>query len=201
VSFVYCIALPGWVEPGIVKLGFSKHPENRLKQLTVGGPFALSIKFTAPGTRDTEAELHRIFSKFRAFGEWFDEPPQLGTVFHLLNTNRCADAFDARPAVDQLRSWMLKTGTNKTRLAAACGVCEATIAKTLKTGKTANLRHRLADVTDGVVSYEDWNKEPFGRGYGESTAERIAKFEERATANASWLVELNARRLAKAVPA
>lgn len=60
-------------EIGRVKIGVSKHPHKRLRQLQMGCPPAkLKLEAVCEGDQAFEKELHRIFGPFRRHGEWFD---------------------------------------------------------------------------------------------------------------------------------
>lgn len=56
---------------GAIKIGFSKSPENRLKELQTGYPDTLIILLMMPGSESTESTLHREFAASRLKGEWF----------------------------------------------------------------------------------------------------------------------------------
>lgn len=56
---------------GLVKIGFSKHPNIRLKQLKNQHGNSLLIVRIIPGDRALEKEIHAKFSRQRVHGEWF----------------------------------------------------------------------------------------------------------------------------------
>mgnify|MGYP000456709959 CR=1 FL=1 len=56
---------------GAIKIGFSKNPEVRLKELQTGYPDTLTILLMIPGTEATERAIHRKFEASRLKGEWF----------------------------------------------------------------------------------------------------------------------------------
>jgi len=56
---------------GAIKIGFSKNPEVRLKELQTGYPDTLTILLIIPGTEATERAIHRKFEASRLKGEWF----------------------------------------------------------------------------------------------------------------------------------
>jgi len=68
-----------------VKIGFSNHPDMRLKAIRAGhckaprGLDTSKAKLLAiePGGRDREAELHQQFAHLREAGEWFRRSPDL----------------------------------------------------------------------------------------------------------------------------
>lgn len=56
------------------KIGFSKHPLKRRKQLSTGSPLPVEYvhMFWTPFCRQLESRLHCKFSERRASGEWFE---------------------------------------------------------------------------------------------------------------------------------
>jgi hypothetical protein len=54
-----------------VKIGFSKHPEKRLKQLKVSNPNLKIIYTLENASKETEAFLHRYFSNEHISGEFY----------------------------------------------------------------------------------------------------------------------------------
>ncbi|WP_084729678.1 GIY-YIG nuclease family protein [Streptacidiphilus neutrinimicus] len=67
--FVYLISASG---SPLVKIGVTKDPEARLKNLAIGSPVPLRLLWTSPGDRALEAALHRQFFDRQSHGEWFD---------------------------------------------------------------------------------------------------------------------------------
>ena len=51
---------------GLLKIGFSTHPQRRARELKPDGPLKLIV-----GTSDIEKELHQRFNVQRVTGEWF----------------------------------------------------------------------------------------------------------------------------------
>lgn len=68
----------GWVyfivavTTGLVKIGYSKNPDTRLKALSQQAPVQYDLVATIPGTMKDEKEFHRKFSAKREHGEWFN---------------------------------------------------------------------------------------------------------------------------------
>ncbi len=58
---------------GEIKVGRSKDPKRRLKQLQTGSPYLLKIILHAPGKGHLEKMIHRDMSHLRTRrkGEWF----------------------------------------------------------------------------------------------------------------------------------
>lgn len=57
---------------GMIKIGRSKDPSKRLKQLQTGNPNKLRLIASFNGQGWKEKILHESLKKFRKEGEWFD---------------------------------------------------------------------------------------------------------------------------------
>lgn len=79
-SYVYFVEAKNL---GLVKIGFSKDPSKRLKDLQTGSPDELEGLFTFPGTKQKEKELHRKLHRFRVRGEWF-KLDDIGSIYNTL---------------------------------------------------------------------------------------------------------------------
>ena len=55
-----------------VKIGYSKEPKQRLKELQTANPLKLTLMGTIPGTYSTEKALHSLYNKYKKRGEWFN---------------------------------------------------------------------------------------------------------------------------------
>ncbi len=62
---------------GLIKIGRTIDPFDRLKALQLGSPIALSIEAIAPGNGGLEGTLHNFFKEERRHGEWFEASPRL----------------------------------------------------------------------------------------------------------------------------
>ena len=58
-------------ERTVAKVGYSKNPHSRLKQLQTGHPQPLELLATYPGTIADEIKFHAWLSPDRTSGEWF----------------------------------------------------------------------------------------------------------------------------------
>lgn len=54
-----------------IKIGVSRDPEHRLKDLQVGCPEPLQLYYSIPADIFTERETHAFFNDYRLGGEWF----------------------------------------------------------------------------------------------------------------------------------
>lgn len=68
-GFVYCIVQH---ERKAVKIGYSRNPQRRFRQIQTGSPDSLTLFDTIVGSRDLEAAFHRDWADRRLAGEWFD---------------------------------------------------------------------------------------------------------------------------------
>jgi hypothetical protein len=71
-----------------VKIGVSKDPEERLKQLQTGSPISLSMVAKCPGDVNIERSLHKKLSEYRVDGEWFHLSDKLQNIINSLNYNQ-----------------------------------------------------------------------------------------------------------------
>lgn len=62
--------------PHVIKIGFSRNPESRMKQLQRETGQAHLVEKTLPGTKVDEAIAHIAFFKTHIVREWFFDPKQ-----------------------------------------------------------------------------------------------------------------------------
>ncbi len=68
-----------------IKIGYAEHDvAGRVKSLQTGNPEKLQLLSVLPGTRQTEADLHRRFARCRVNGEWFAANEELLTFIDQL---------------------------------------------------------------------------------------------------------------------
>jgi hypothetical protein len=60
-----------------IKIGFSRNPRSRLKDLQTCSPFPLKILKIIEGTQDDETIFHKKFKQINTHGEWFKKTPEL----------------------------------------------------------------------------------------------------------------------------
>lgn len=60
-----------------VKIGWSRDPEKRLRQIQTSAPEPVYYTASFYGTRQTEAEIHERFARERLQGEWFHLSPRV----------------------------------------------------------------------------------------------------------------------------
>lgn len=71
-GWVYIV---GGIGTGLVKIGFTKNPPQRIKALRVECPVVLLVLCLFEGTCADERVLHQKFSALRSWGEWFRIEP------------------------------------------------------------------------------------------------------------------------------
>lgn len=77
VNYVYFIATR---DRSMVKIGFSRSPQKRLRELAAASPVLLDLLATAPGRECDERALHERFLSLHVRGEWFNASPELMNV-------------------------------------------------------------------------------------------------------------------------
>lgn len=65
----------------LIKIGISKHPRHRLRDLARDTKHSLRLMFVLPGDDRLERELHQQFAVYRVHGEWFHQSPALHAWF------------------------------------------------------------------------------------------------------------------------
>jgi hypothetical protein len=81
-----CVYFIQGMKGGPIKIGHSRDVEKRIKELQTGFPTKLIVLALLPGSRSTEASLHRRFKKYRLHGEWFSPAPELLEYIRSVNT-------------------------------------------------------------------------------------------------------------------
>jgi hypothetical protein len=59
------------------KIGYSKFPQQRLKQLSTGYPGKLELAKLIPGTVKDERKYHQVFCHSKICREWFTLTPEI----------------------------------------------------------------------------------------------------------------------------
>ena len=65
---------------GLHKIGISKNPKNRLRQIQNMSPMSLSLRYKTKRVdcaERIESHLHEKYGKYRQHGEWFDFPDSI----------------------------------------------------------------------------------------------------------------------------
>jgi hypothetical protein len=71
---------------GYIKIGYSRHPWSRLKQLQTGSSEPLEMLYIVDGDFQTEKYLHNHFSFCHYINEWFCPSESLLYLIHILQT-------------------------------------------------------------------------------------------------------------------
>lgn len=111
-KFVYFIECQGFI-----KIGLANNLGTRLSNLQIGCPFdqTLIASFRVHDTAEIEAELHNLFDKYRARGEWFRLPPDTVKLIALLGLAQSPTAR-AEPPEPIQPLLKIKLPTGKARL-------------------------------------------------------------------------------------
>jgi hypothetical protein len=83
-SVVYFIASP----EGLVKIGFAKDFQDRLRRLICGCPVPLTPLAIFSGGRAEEREYHTRFAAWRRHGEWFELTDELEDEIDRINQHQ-----------------------------------------------------------------------------------------------------------------
>jgi hypothetical protein len=79
---------------GPIKIGCSRDPENRCKDLSECSPYCLKIVAEIDGTHKEEKNIHNQFRQCRMKGEWFYPMGELIEFIKTLPNNRVLDIWD-----------------------------------------------------------------------------------------------------------
>jgi translation elongation factor P/translation initiation factor 5A len=93
-------------DTGYFKIGVSKHPNKRIKELQTGNSSVLSIvtTYSSDNAYKIEKTLHRRYSYLRKDGEWFDFTDILNEIEEEFNTNS--------KQLDENFKFLVKNGNN-----------------------------------------------------------------------------------------
>lgn len=87
---IFCYLLES---EGLYKIGKSKNPQNRVKQIRTGNP---NVKLVDFSDKVTEKELHALYKNHRIKGEWFRlDEKQVNSILKLYSNGKQYN-FDAR---------------------------------------------------------------------------------------------------------
>ena len=101
-GFVYFVRMVDRVGP--IKIGYSWHPEERLKALAVWSPYELEIAAVANGEPVLEAQVHNHFFDLHLHHEWFEPQQRLLDAIEALRAGvDIEDAIDLTEARGNLR--------------------------------------------------------------------------------------------------
>ena len=65
------------INSGHIKIGWSRNPQKRIRQLQPGAEGKLIIMATQPGGPSAEASIHRHFKRLQFYGEWYKSDSSL----------------------------------------------------------------------------------------------------------------------------
>jgi len=87
---------------GLIKIGYSKNPNRRLKSLQINNPRKLNILKVIDGAMCRETYLHHRCSRFNAKGEWFHPHSELIDYIDGLD-----DDYSPEDCVIKTKSWRI----------------------------------------------------------------------------------------------
>jgi hypothetical protein len=99
-SYVYAIGVDG-NDGSLVKFGYTKIMEGRLRDLQIGSPVRLAILASDFGSRSHEKAIHDRLATDRSHGEWFRRSAKAIEIIQAMKAGRLSDFLG------------LETGKNK----------------------------------------------------------------------------------------
>jgi hypothetical protein len=99
-------------EKGDVKIGYSKNPWARVKDIQTATTKQLRVLATARTTEYSEASIHALFSAHRKAGEWFVRCQEINSVINALSTKEIITQQELVSYVEKLRSSDVSTTTD-----------------------------------------------------------------------------------------
>lgn len=81
VYFATCTTVDG-VDMGVVKIGLSYDPAERMKMLAATEPFQCELICSTPGDMFLEYFVHMWLNEYRVAGEYFRKSPELDRLIH-----------------------------------------------------------------------------------------------------------------------
>lgn len=108
---------------GPVKIGSTRDPAMRLRELQAASPMPLRIVRSFPGNRVMESRLHDQLRHLRINGEWFRDEPELWEAFATAASTAEASApsADVLDLATQLRNARLRANLTQSELAERLG--------------------------------------------------------------------------------
>jgi hypothetical protein len=97
-GFIYFLQLKmGRKQPGPIKIGFSKKPNERFRVMHHNLPFDIKVLLVIPSTLLQEKLLHKILRPHRLKGEWYKPTSEiLALVGYLISIGHTLGAKAAR---------------------------------------------------------------------------------------------------------
>lgn len=95
-SMIYFIAPVGG---GNIKIGVTKNPQRRLRDLRNYSPLPLQTLACVPGNADDECKLHRMFFSAHSHGEWFRPSPEI--LNFIIHVNALGELPDSIKSIER----------------------------------------------------------------------------------------------------
>ncbi len=109
-SFVYFIQEKD-IKNGPIKIGYSKNPEERLKQLQNSNFRKLKLLFKYKAGKEEESKLHKKFEEYRLYGEWFESNSEI-MKFILEKRSKIKMDFSSKKVNNFLKEFLDVRGYN-----------------------------------------------------------------------------------------
>lgn len=130
-GFIYLAEAP---QMGWLKIGFSKSPKDRERQLSKALKTPISLLSTKQGSRALEYQTHRKFWAFRVHGkEWFSDRQEIRDYFPPTNyaihseQNNHVKTRNASISKTPLARAMAALDNNQSEMARICGVKQPSV--------------------------------------------------------------------------
>jgi predicted nucleic acid-binding Zn ribbon protein len=92
---VYVIGVVGDSD-SVIKIGYARSVEERLKVLQIGSPVMLEVIASADGRISHEQRLHRMLMASKSHGEWFRRTPEVIRMVDIIRSNQLLEWFAER---------------------------------------------------------------------------------------------------------
>lgn len=144
---------------GMVKIGYSAHPESRLSKMQSDSAVRLAILGIMPGALAEEQAMHERFAAHRELGEWFRPAQEIVDFARSFGVPpRLRRAVYMRYPDSPLKAWLERNQITAYDLSVRVGITHAQISRVLngKCGPSWALVLRIMDVTGGEIMPNDF---------------------------------------------
>ena len=143
-----------------VKIGWARIPERRVAELNVGSASRHELIGYVAGTKEQEAECHRLLSPHRIRGEWFDGLATTVAAFVELLPKKIkvGNRFGAKPSTGSaLATYLQEQNLTDDAFAQIIGLERSVVTKLRngRIGPSAKSAARIIRATNGAVGIED----------------------------------------------
>jgi DNA-binding transcriptional regulator YdaS (Cro superfamily) len=145
----------------IVKIGWSKKPEQRLSKVNSDSPVFVTLVGFVPGTLEQEQALHDLLSPWRMTNEWYRAWGAVAEFIAMLPPlpgKRKVDGIETVKGTMKLAAYMDAVGAKEETIAEKIGASQSYVNR-LKNGHvwpSAEMARRIMEATDGKVTPNDF---------------------------------------------